>query len=109
MKNQSLFHPDRIPRRPINGPILPRGFPVSGCSSAICARSVGVFPVKDGEEVPLGISTPDARFGGKIPGFRLVEVDLGDRVNAEGFPGYFPLKIIPDEFLVGWVEAESWR
>lgn len=44
----------------------------------------------------------------EVPRFALVDIDIGDRVEFEGFAADFAFEVVNDEFFVGGVESEAW-
>jgi hypothetical protein len=55
---------------------------------------------RTGEELPIGVVTADVEEGGEVLGLEMVEVDLGDGVDAEATAENAVTEIGGDELLV---------
>ena len=105
VEDERLLHPDD-PGPMAHLPVLAGGLPVPPGCGAVGAGAVGVLAVEAAEEVPLGVAGAEAGAGGEVPGLELVEVDLGDGVDAEAAAEDAAAEVVGDELLVGGVEAE---
>lgn len=90
-----------------NGAVLAGGLPVALSGGAIHPGAIRVLAIEGAKEVPLQVPTHDPGQGREVPGLALVQIDLGDGIDAEGFAGNLALEVVADKLVIRGVEPET--